>query len=206
MPQDEEIQVVVQLTHRTLHALRAVNGTIEAAGECVLENKASLEALLGAVAPAWKTQGIGAAANVWPDGTGWHLSTDTEAMLDRTAGSAARDRVRGPEGPAGGDGLCRVQRGRRRVRRSGRNGQVDRRQRVRRRAREGFGDALGAEGRVGRPPSAGGLRCWPPPSRPRCARFRQGIRRPLGPGDGPIQRPFGHRERDRGGRPVRGRA
>src|ERR1700691_2741748 len=85
MPKAEDIQVVVKLTHHTLHALRAVNGTIEAGGECVLENKASLEALLGAVAPSWKTEGLRAAAAVWPDGTGWHLSTDTEAMLDRTA-------------------------------------------------------------------------------------------------------------------------
>jgi len=85
MPKAEEIQVYVKLTHHTLHALRAVNGIIEAGGECVLENKASVEALLGAVAPAWKTDGIKAAARVWPDATGWHLSTDTEAMLDRTS-------------------------------------------------------------------------------------------------------------------------
>src|ERR1700677_4540997 len=85
MPKAEEIQVIVNLTHHTLHALRAVNGTIEAGGECVLDNKASVEALLGAVAPSWKTEGIKAAAAVWPDGAGWHLSTDTEAMLDRSA-------------------------------------------------------------------------------------------------------------------------
>jgi len=83
MPKAEEPQVVVELTHHSIHALRAVNGTIEAGGECILENKPALEALLGAVAPAWNADGIRAWASVWPDGAGWHLSTDTEAMLDR---------------------------------------------------------------------------------------------------------------------------
>jgi TonB family protein len=83
MPKAEEPQVVVELTHHSIHALRAVNGTIEAGGECILENKPALEALLGAVAPAWKADGIRAWASAWPEGAGWHLSTDTEAMLDR---------------------------------------------------------------------------------------------------------------------------
>ena len=87
MAKPEEIQVIVNLTVHTLQALRAVNGKIEAGGECALENKPSLEALLGAVAPAWKTEGIKGAAAVWPDGARWHLSTDTEAMLDRSADS-----------------------------------------------------------------------------------------------------------------------
>ena len=84
MAKPEEVQVIVHLTVHSLQALRAVNGKIEAGGECVLENKASLEALLGSVAPAWKTEGIKGAASVWPDGARWHLSTDTEAMLDRS--------------------------------------------------------------------------------------------------------------------------
>ncbi len=87
MPEAEDTQAIVELTHHSLHALRAVNGTVEAGGECVLENKGALEALLGAVAPAWKADGIKAAAAVWPDGAAWHFSTDTEAMLDRTGDS-----------------------------------------------------------------------------------------------------------------------
>src|SRR5580658_383135 len=85
----EETQVFVELTQYTLHALRAVNGTVEAGGECALENKAAMEALLDAVAPSRKSGGIRAAATVWPQSVGWYLSTDTEAMLDRT-GDAMR--------------------------------------------------------------------------------------------------------------------
>src|SRR5271157_4918367 len=86
MPKAEETQVIVELTHHTLHALRAVGGTIEAGGECVLENKPALEALLGAVAPSAKADGVKVAA-AWPDGANWHLSTDTEALLDRSSES-----------------------------------------------------------------------------------------------------------------------
>jgi TonB family protein len=87
MPKAEEVQVIVELTHHTVHVLRAVNGmTIEAGGECILENKPALEALLNAVVPAWKTDGL-RADSVWPDSVAWHLSTDTEAFLDRTGTS-----------------------------------------------------------------------------------------------------------------------
>ena len=85
----EETQVFVELTQYTLHALRAVKGRVEAGGECALENKAAIEALLDAVAPARKTEGLHAAATVWPASTLWYLATDTEAMLDRT-GDALR--------------------------------------------------------------------------------------------------------------------
>src|SRR5665213_3597113 len=81
----EVTQVFVELTQYTLHALRAVNGKVEVGGECALENKAAIEALLDAVAPSRKTEGIRAAATVWPASTLGYLSTDTEAMLDRTA-------------------------------------------------------------------------------------------------------------------------
>src|SRR5271166_1694062 len=84
MPKEEKTQVIVELTHHTVHALRAVNGTVEAGGECAIDNKAALDALLAAVAPSEKADAAKAAA-VWPDGMGWHLSTDTEAILDRTA-------------------------------------------------------------------------------------------------------------------------
>ena len=83
MPKAEEVQVIVELTHHTLHTLRAVNGTIEAGGECVIENKAALEALIGAVTPGGSADGLEATC-VWPDGVDWHLSNDTEALLDRT--------------------------------------------------------------------------------------------------------------------------
>jgi TonB family protein len=86
MPKAEEIQVIVELTHHTLHALRAANGTIEAGGECVLENKAALEALLGAVVPSAKADGL-KVASLWPDGAEWHVSTETESLLDRTSES-----------------------------------------------------------------------------------------------------------------------
>ncbi len=85
----EDTQVLVELTQYSLHALRAVNGTVEAGGECALENKVALEALLDTVAPSRKTDGIKAAATVWPASVSWYLSTDTEAMLDRT-GDALR--------------------------------------------------------------------------------------------------------------------
>jgi TonB family protein len=83
----EETQVLLELTQYSLHALRAVNGTVEAGGECALENKVALEALLDTVAPTRKTDGLKAAATVWPASVSWYLSTDTEAMLDRTADS-----------------------------------------------------------------------------------------------------------------------
>ena len=89
MPKAEEIQVFLELTEYSLHALRAVNGVVEAGGECLVENKAALEALLDAVAPSRKAEGLKAAAAVWPNETDWHLSTETEAMLDRT-GEALR--------------------------------------------------------------------------------------------------------------------
>jgi len=85
----EETQVIVELTQYTLHALRAAGGAVEAGGECALENKTSVEALLDAVAPARKAGGVSAAATVWPPSMSWYLSTDTEAMLDRT-GDAMR--------------------------------------------------------------------------------------------------------------------
>jgi len=82
MPKAEEVQVIVELTHHTLHALRAVNGTAEAGGECALENGPALEALLGAVSSTGKADGV-QVESVWPDGADWHVSSDTEAMLDR---------------------------------------------------------------------------------------------------------------------------
>ena len=84
MPKAEETQVIVELTQHTLHALRAVNGTVEAGGECALENKPALEALLDAVAPTRKAEGIGAAVLLWPGSSSWHLSSDTQALLDRS--------------------------------------------------------------------------------------------------------------------------
>src|ERR1022692_1581195 len=86
MPKAEEIQVIVELTHHTLHALRAVNGKIEAGGECILENRPAVEAPLGAVAPPAKAGEV-KAASMWPDGADWHLSTDTESLLDRAGES-----------------------------------------------------------------------------------------------------------------------
>jgi TonB family protein len=83
----EETQVLVELTPFSLHALRATNGIVEAGGECALENKVAVEALLDAVAPSRKTDGIHAVATVWPPAANWYLSTDTEAMLDRTSDS-----------------------------------------------------------------------------------------------------------------------
>jgi TonB family protein len=84
MPQAEETRIVVELTHHSLHALRAAKGTIEAGGECMLQNKAAVEAVLSAVAPGWKDGGLRGDAFIWPDTAGWRVSTDTEAMLDRT--------------------------------------------------------------------------------------------------------------------------
>ena len=45
----------------SLRALRAVNGVVEAAGECLIENKPALEALLDSVSPGRKS-----ARSVWP--------------------------------------------------------------------------------------------------------------------------------------------
>ena len=101
MAKADEIQVIVEWTHYTLHALRAVNGTIEAGGECVLEDRTAFEALIGAVAPSWKTEGI-KAASVWPDAVDWRLSTDAEANLNRTDASLnaiAAAALRAPKGP-----------------------------------------------------------------------------------------------------------
>src|SRR5277367_2399943 len=102
MPQDEETRIVVELTHHSLHALRAVKGTIEAGGECMLANKAAVEAVLSAVAPGWKDGGLRAEAFIWPDTAGWRVSTDTEAMLDRT-GDAMSAIAAGDLGGAGVD-------------------------------------------------------------------------------------------------------
>src|ERR1035438_7903384 len=101
MAKADEIQVIVEWTHYTLHALRAVKGTIEAGGECVLENRTAFEALIGAVAPSWTTEGI-KAASVWPDAVDWRLSTDAEANLNRTDASLnaiAAAALRAPKGP-----------------------------------------------------------------------------------------------------------
>jgi len=84
MPKADETQVFLELTEYSLHALRVSGGTVEAGGECLLENKPGLEALLDAVAPSRKTGGLQAVAAVWPGEADWHVSTDTEAMLDRT--------------------------------------------------------------------------------------------------------------------------
>jgi TonB family protein len=84
MPKAEETHVIVELTHHSLHALRAVNGRIEAGGECLLENKTGVNALLASVSPDGWAQGLVAEAFIWPDDAGWRISTDTEAMLDRT--------------------------------------------------------------------------------------------------------------------------
>ena len=66
MPKAEETQVIIELTQHTVHVLRAANGTVDAGGECALENKPALEALLDAVAPSRKTEGIIATTLVWP--------------------------------------------------------------------------------------------------------------------------------------------
>jgi TonB family protein len=84
MPKAEESRVYLELTQYSLHAVRAAGGVVQAGGECVLENKASLEALLDAIAPDRKESGLHAIAAVWPASTQWYVSTDTEAMLDRT--------------------------------------------------------------------------------------------------------------------------
>lgn len=84
MPKAEDTVVIIELTEHSLHALRAVNGAVEAGGECIRENKAALEALLDSVAPSRKTEGLRATASVWPNSVAWHVATDTEAMLDRT--------------------------------------------------------------------------------------------------------------------------
>jgi TonB family protein len=80
----EDTHVLLELTPFSLHALRAVNGVVEAGGECALENKVAMDALLDAVAPDRKANGIQAVATVWPAPLTWYLATDTEAMLDRT--------------------------------------------------------------------------------------------------------------------------
>lgn len=84
MPKAEDTHVIVELTHHSLHALRAVNGKIEAGGECLLENKSAVSALLASVSPDGWAEGLVAEAFIWPDDAGWRISTDTEAMLDRT--------------------------------------------------------------------------------------------------------------------------
>lgn len=84
MPKAEETQVIVELSQHAIRALRAVGGTVEAGGECALDNKPALEALLDAVAPARKADGLKAAVALWPGSAGWHISSETEAMLDRT--------------------------------------------------------------------------------------------------------------------------
>jgi len=100
MPQTEDSHVIVELTHRTFHAMRVAAGAIEAVGDCLLENKASLEAALDAVAPTWRTEVVRASAAVWPDNAAWHLSSDTEAMLDRTPDAlrAAAASIQGDQG------------------------------------------------------------------------------------------------------------
>ncbi len=86
MAKAEETLVIAELTHLSLHALRAVNGTIEAGGECVVENKQSVEALLAAVAPAERPDAF-RVASIWPNDADWHLATETEAFLDRSGDS-----------------------------------------------------------------------------------------------------------------------
>jgi TonB family protein len=85
MPKAEDTQVILALTQFSLHALRAESGTVVAGGECALENKAALDALLDKIAPTRSEDGIKAAACVWPTPVSWYVSTDTEALLDRTA-------------------------------------------------------------------------------------------------------------------------
>lgn len=102
MPKAEATQVILELTQHVIRALRAVNGTVEAGGECALENKPALEALLDAVAPTRKADGLKAAVAIWPGSAGWHLSSDTEAMLDRSDESIraiAAGMQKGPAGP-----------------------------------------------------------------------------------------------------------
>lgn len=84
MPTADENKVILEISEYSLHALRVSNGVVEAGGECLLENKAAVEALLDAVAPARKTEGLPVTVGVWPGQAGWHVSTSTEAMLDRT--------------------------------------------------------------------------------------------------------------------------
>ena len=83
----EETQIFLELTQFSLHVLRTENGNVEAGGESALENKIAVEALLDAVVPMRKVDGIRAVATVWPATANWYLSTDTEAMLDRTPDS-----------------------------------------------------------------------------------------------------------------------
>ena len=42
MPKADETQVFLELTDYSLHALRVSGGTVEAGGECLLENKPGL--------------------------------------------------------------------------------------------------------------------------------------------------------------------
>jgi TonB family protein len=79
-----ETQALLELNPYSLHALRAAGAAVEAAGECALENKAQLESLLDAVLPDRKVAGAKAACTVWPSSMSWYVSSDTEAMLDRT--------------------------------------------------------------------------------------------------------------------------
>ncbi len=84
MPTSDENKVILEISEYSLHALRVSKGVVEAGGECLLENKPAVEALLDAVAPARKTEGLPVTVGVWPGQAGWHVSTSTEAMLDRT--------------------------------------------------------------------------------------------------------------------------
>jgi TonB family protein len=90
MPKAEEIQIFLELTQYSIHALRAAGGRIEAGGECVLENKVGVSALLNSVALSGTTEGIKAVASVWPSSAKWHLSSETEAKLDRSADALRR--------------------------------------------------------------------------------------------------------------------
>lgn len=84
MPLDEENKVFITVTSRTLHAARVEAGKIVAGGECLLEGKPAVEALLASVSPQWKEKVAHATAGIWPEGAAWRVATDTEAMLDRT--------------------------------------------------------------------------------------------------------------------------
>ena len=85
MPTADESRVIFEISEYSLHALRVRKGVVEAGGECLLENRPGVEALLDAVAPARKTEGLPVTVGVWPGQADWHVSTSTEAMLDRTA-------------------------------------------------------------------------------------------------------------------------
>ena len=85
MPEAADTQVFLELTQYSLHALRAVNGKIEAGGECVLENKSALEALLDSVAPTRKADGGIRAGTPGPFNVNFITVFTEQAQIDAAA-------------------------------------------------------------------------------------------------------------------------